>query len=142
MKNYYEILGINFDASQEEIKKAFREKAMKYHPDKHQGEENIEYYEEKFKDMDISAIARELANQMGNGSGSTNVEVNGLNEVNSKINELNALLNTLSSKNDETRNAIINEISKNNSNIKTFEDVVDNLHGQIDSLNSKKSELE
>ena len=99
-------------------------------------------YEEKFKEMDISAIARELANQMGNGSGSTNVEVNGLNEVNSKINELNALLNTLSSKNDETRNAIINEISKNNSNIKTFEDVVDNLHGQIDSLNSKKSELE
>lgn len=51
MKNYYDILGINFDASQEEIKKAFREMAMKYHPDKHQGEENIEYYEAMFKDI-------------------------------------------------------------------------------------------
>lgn len=51
MKNYYDILGINFDASQEEIKKAFREMAMKYHPDKHQDEENIEYYEAMFKDI-------------------------------------------------------------------------------------------
>ncbi len=51
MKNYYDILGINFDASQEEIKKAFREMAMKYHPDKHQDEENIEYYEAMFKEI-------------------------------------------------------------------------------------------
>ena len=34
MKDYYQILGITRDASAEEIKKAYRELAHKYHPDK------------------------------------------------------------------------------------------------------------
>ena len=33
-KNYYKILGVKRDASEKEIKKAFREKAKLYHPDK------------------------------------------------------------------------------------------------------------
>ena len=39
MKNYYEILGINNDASKDEIKKAFRGLAKKYHPDKNKDNE-------------------------------------------------------------------------------------------------------
>jgi DnaJ-class molecular chaperone len=33
-RNYYEILGVDKDATQEQIKKAYRELALKYHPDR------------------------------------------------------------------------------------------------------------
>lgn len=39
MKNYYDILGISKDASEDEIKRAFRKLAQKYHPDKKGGDE-------------------------------------------------------------------------------------------------------
>ncbi|MDP2651081.1 MAG: DnaJ C-terminal domain-containing protein [bacterium] len=39
MKDYYKILGVNKEASQEEIKKAFRKLAHAYHPDKKGGDE-------------------------------------------------------------------------------------------------------
>lgn len=45
MKDYYKILGVNRNASDEEIKKAFRKLAHKYHPDKAGGDE------EKFKEI-------------------------------------------------------------------------------------------
>lgn len=38
MRNYYEILGIEHSASQDEIKSAYRKKVMEYHPD-HYGED-------------------------------------------------------------------------------------------------------
>ena len=37
MKNYYDILGVDKKASKEDIKKAFRTLAHKYHPDKKGG---------------------------------------------------------------------------------------------------------
>ena len=47
-KNYYEILGVDKKATPEEIKAAYRKLAMKYHPDRNQGDEQIA---EKFKEI-------------------------------------------------------------------------------------------
>ena len=41
-KDYYQILGVNKGASQEDIKKAFRKLARKYHPDVNQGNKQAE----------------------------------------------------------------------------------------------------
>src|ERR1700685_282211 len=39
MKNYYDILGIQKSATEDDIKKAFRKLAQKHHPDKKGGDE-------------------------------------------------------------------------------------------------------
>ena len=51
MTDYYQILGIPRDASQDEIKKAYRKLALKYHPDKNPGDAKAEA---KFKDVSES----------------------------------------------------------------------------------------
>jgi molecular chaperone DnaJ len=48
MTDYYKILGVSRDASQEDLKKAFRQLALKHHPDRNQGEKASE---EKFKEI-------------------------------------------------------------------------------------------
>ena len=75
--NYYETLGLNRSASSDEIKKAYRSLAMKYHPDRNQGDAAAEV---KFKE---GAVAYEVLGNadkkakydrfghagLGNGSG-------------------------------------------------------------------------
>lgn len=46
--DYYELLGISRDADADAIKKAYRKKAVQFHPDKHKGDKGME---EKFKEV-------------------------------------------------------------------------------------------
>jgi len=51
MEDFYKILGVNKNATQDEIKAAYRKLAIKYHPDKNPGDKNAE---EMFKKVSVA----------------------------------------------------------------------------------------
>ncbi len=76
-RDYYEILGIGKDASKEEIKKAYRKMALKYHPDKNHGDKSAEeHFKEAAEAYEVLSDDNKRARYdqfghagMGNGGG-------------------------------------------------------------------------
>lgn len=71
MRDPYEVLGVNPNASDEEIKRAYRELARKYHPDNYQNNPLADLAEEKMKEVNeaYDAITRSRSGGGSAGSG-------------------------------------------------------------------------
>ncbi|MBE7039055.1 MAG: J domain-containing protein [Ruminococcaceae bacterium] len=69
MRDPYEVLGISKDASLDEIKKAYRKLAKKYHPDNYVNNPLSDLAEEKFKE--INEAYEQLTNEAGYGYNSS-----------------------------------------------------------------------
>lgn len=68
MRDPYEVLGVSRNASQEEIKKAYRELSRKYHPDSYANNPLADLAEEKFKEVQ-EAYQQIMNGQAGGGYG-------------------------------------------------------------------------
>lgn len=74
-KNPYEVLGVSPEASDEEIKKAYRELAKKYHPDKYANTDLAELAGEKMKE--INAAYEEIEKMRKEGTAGTSTSSGG-----------------------------------------------------------------
>lgn len=105
MKNYYDELEVNKNASKEVIEKVYKILAKKYHPDMNQGDAKQEA-EEKFKK--ISEAYEVLSNEEKRKKYDLELETSSpnisLDDYNNVINERNTLINELNSVKNELYN--------------------------------------
>ena len=72
MKDPYEVLGVPHGASEEEVKRAYRELARKYHPDNYTNNPLADLAEEKMKEINEAYEAITKGNTSSGGGSSGN----------------------------------------------------------------------
>ncbi|MBN2725848.1 DnaJ domain-containing protein [Candidatus Mcinerneyibacteriota bacterium] len=105
MKNPYAVLGISPDATMDQVRKAYRDLARKYHPDKHADNPLSGLAEEKFKEINeaYEAILKEREGGSSRASHSSESSYGLLSRARSLINnghfmEAERLLDSLSAR--------------------------------------------
>jgi molecular chaperone DnaJ len=92
-RDYYEVLGVSRGATQDEIKKAYRQMALKYHPDRNPGnKESEEKFKEAAEAYDVlgEAQKRERYNQFGHEGmrGTSTRDFHDINDVFSQFGDI------------------------------------------------------
>ncbi len=105
MRDPYEVLGVSKNATQDEIKSAYRKLAKQYHPDKYIGNPLADLASEKFKEINEAYETLTGANSGYNQSGSSSgagmfAQVRNLINMNS-LDEAERILDNASDRNAE-----------------------------------------
>ncbi len=87
MRNPYDVLGLRPGASEDEVKKAYRNLSRKYHPDANINNPNKEQAEEKFKEVQAAYNSIMDKNTSGYGAGSYYSGFGGFDSFNRARNE-------------------------------------------------------
>lgn len=118
MNDPYKVLGVTPDATDEEIKKAYRNLARKYHPDKYRDSDLADLASEKMKE--VNAAYEEIKRMRESGAkGSGNQGYNGSyagsqsSSGNPRYNEIRRLLNA---GNDRQAEALLWEVAEGDRN--------------------------
>ncbi len=109
MRDPYEVLGVSKNASQEEIKSAYRKLAKQYHPDRYIGNPLADLAAEKFKEINEAYDTLTGGNASGSYSGSSHSSYSGAgnfaqirNYINiGSIDEAERLLDAITDRNAE-----------------------------------------
>jgi len=115
--NPYEVLGIKEDASEDEIKKAYRELVKKYHPD-------------QYRDNPLSALAEEKLREVNEAYEYLMKQKQDYAKSDKNYRETWSKTYNRSNRENYHENGIYNNIRMhiNNGNIKTAEELLDNLN--------------
>ena len=98
MNNPYSVLGISPDATDEEVKQAYRELARKYHPDKYRDSDLADRAGEKMKE--INAAYEEIQKQRSGRAGAQNEGYRGQTDSGSNANSVYARIRNLINQNE------------------------------------------
>lgn len=114
MNDPYKVLGVSPDASDDEIKKAYRALARKYHPDKYQDNDLADLASEKMKE--VNAAYEQIKQMRENGGNQRNNNNNGYNQ---------SYANNTSASGNPQYNEIRRQI--NNGNVRQADQLLNNI---------------
>lgn len=116
-KNPYDVLGVNQNASDDEIKRVYRDLMRKYHPDTNVNNPLADLAEEKFKEVqeayDTIMKEREHRGSAGYGSGNTGYGYNNASSGSQDV-EMQAVYNFINNRRYSDAVNLLNRMSNRN----------------------------